>query len=168
MIANDLSTTAEADEEPMGRKFFVLLGLIVMGVFILLFDGLGAINGGGLFSTMAALHRADAKVPMVDIDSAGLRTLVIGAVCTVVLSICAYFKVDFGDRFKSGAIMLVIVGAGFLGDAIYDARVVDKFMVSKGYIRCESRDHHVGNGKSQVWFHDYVLDAKNCPTRVQL
>ena len=156
---NDVAT----DDDKSNRKVWIGIGIFAIVFFFFIQDILGNINGGGIFSIKAALHAANSKSEMIDVDGAGLRTLFLDAAILVVISACVFFNTPLKGRWLSTVIMLVMVGAGFVTDAYFDEPIMTSLLGSHGYTRCENRDHEVGNRKSRVWFHNYVLRVVDCP-----
>lgn len=157
----------EESDEPQPAKPLPVMGqmAIAAGVLLLL-DLLGwVLAGGGLLSVASAVRAAAAKAPFIDVDSEGLRFPALVLTGLVVVILCRLASIDLAKR--SGQILLILsmVGGGFLFDIFWSEAVITRYMASHGYSRCEARDHRVGNGKSQVWFDDFVLRPAECPAQ---
>lgn len=153
----------KADGRSSNRKVALLVGIALVILFAFFQDVVGNATGGGLLSIMSALDASNAKAPLIDVDGAGLRTIFMTAVIVVMIGASIYFNVDFKNRGITTVILLVTIGAGFVTDACCDESIMTHVLAQRGYARCENRDHAFGNGKSRVWFNDYVLHAADCP-----
>ncbi len=75
--------------------------------------------------------------------------------------------IDLSSRSKSLLPVLLIIGGGFALDWTYGETLITEYMVGHGYSRCEAGDWEHGNGKSRVWFADYVLAASDCREHIK-
>jgi len=164
MGVENSSDVATADDAS-SRKVWIGIGIFAIIFFFFIQDILGNINGGGIFSIKSALQAANSKAEMIDVDGAGLRTVFLDSAIIIVIGACALFNVNLKSRWLSTIIMLVMVGAGFVIDAYYDEPIMTYLLAAHGYTRCENRDHDYGNGKSKIWFNNYVLHAGDCPAK---
>jgi len=143
------------------KRALVLLAF-VFGLFFMLEDLLGLINGGGLFSVVGALQAASRRVPTIDVDSAGLRTLFITICAAFALLALVRLKTDLTNNAAQFVAIMFVVGGGFVLDAIYGERLIGNALAAHGYSHCAGGDFDVGHGKSRVWFDHYVLDPAAC------
>lgn len=140
---------------------FVAVGIPAFS--FLLDDLLGLIEGGGIFSVGSALGAASEGVAVIDVDSAGLRTIFMLLCSIAVIVPSTILRANLTKRLVSLAVVVPIIAGGFIFDSIFDERIVGNLIASHGYTRCENGDFHVGNGKSRVWFDNYVLSQTSCP-----
>lgn len=132
-------------------------------IFFLLNDLLGLLNGGGLFSAIAAIGSVHAQQPSIDIGQAGLRTpmIVLSAFATTTLAML--LRLDVARQRTQFLYMLGIIGGGFALDAIGGRWIIDRYLGESGYRRCSTLDHQQGSGRGRVWFAHYVSPATPCP-----
>ena len=159
---SNVADEVEPDADGGSRRTAILIGIAIVALFFLINDIVGWVNGGGLFSIVSARHAVSARASMIDVDSAGLRTIFVTGCCLVVLGIASLTGANLDKRMPTILIMFAIFGGGFILDGIFDDGIVAHYMAAHGYGRCARRDHRVGNGKSRVWFHSYVLDPALC------
>ncbi|HSI17516.1 MAG TPA: hypothetical protein VK980_07095, partial [Sphingomonas sp.] len=133
-------------------KVAFVVAVCLSALFFLLDDVLGLINGGGLFSVRSAFHAASEHAAVVNVDSAGLRTLFVLLCTIVVIAPASVLRANVSRRLVGFAVFVPIIAGGFVVDIIYDEGIVGHFLEARGYVRCENGDFHVGNGKSRVWF----------------
>lgn len=153
------------EDNASNRKVWIYVGVATTAIFFFVNDVVGYIAGGGIFSIISALDASTKRTAIIDVDGAGLRTVFMTPVIIIVMVTCAYFRVDTKNRALSVVTMLTMIGVGFVLDGAYDECVVEHVLEARGYTRCENRDHDFGNGKSKVWFDDYVLRRTDCPAR---
>lgn len=154
----------DAPAEPPGsRRPLIIAGIGIIAVFVVLNDLVGWIEGGGIFSILSAIRAVHQGARVIDVDSAGLRSLFLAGCSLVVTGIAIQLNADFAKRLTQFAIMMPIVGGGFLLDAVYDETLVQNYMNDHGYSRCAARDHVEGHGKGRVWFDNYVRGGADCP-----
>ncbi len=152
---------------PAGRSAntdFILWAILLIGLMVL-FDMFVWFEGGGIFSMASALTAVHAKASLIEVDSNALRTPIIAAVCIVAFALFRLVKFNISTRPAQAAAFMIVIGGGFIVDAIYGHRMITQFMTSHSYSRCPSRDHAVGKGKGRVWFEDYVSTPAACVSR---
>ncbi len=144
-------------------KVALIIAVGITAFFFLLDDLLGLIEGGGIFSVRSALRAASDGAAVINVDSAGLRTIFVLLCSIAVIVPGAHLRANLTKRLVSLAVLAPIIAGGFIFDSIFDERIVGNLITSRGYIRCENGDFHVGNGKSRVWFDNYVRNQTSCP-----
>lgn len=160
---SEADTDSTSDGLILTPKVALVFALCITSFFFLLDDLLGLIEGGGLFSTWSALRAADKGVPVISVDSAGLRTIFVLLCSILVIVPSAALRTNLTNRLVAFAVLMPIIAGGFISDAIFDESIVEHLIATQGYRRCENGDFHRGNGKSRVWFHNYVLTQTSCP-----
>ncbi len=159
------SGDAATNDEKSNWKVWLWIGFITIVLFFFIKDVVGNINGGGIFSIKAALHAANYNAKMIDVDGSGLFTCFLDVSIILFFGVCALLNVSLKNRWITLLIVFVMMGGAFIADAYYDEGIVTHLLAGHGYTRCENRDHEVGNGKSRVWFHNYVLHVADCPAK---
>lgn len=144
-------------------KVALLVAVGITALFFLLDDLLGLIEGGGIFSVRSALKAASEGTAVINVDSAGLRTLFVLLCSIAVIVPSTLLRANLTKRLVSFTVLVPIIAGGFILDEFFDERIVGNLIASHGYTRCENADFHVGNGKSRVWFDNYVVSNANCP-----
>ena len=148
-------------------KVALAVAVGIPALFFLLDDLLGRFNGGGLFSVRSALRAANDGAAVINVNSAGLRTIFMLLCSIAVVVPGTALRVNLTKRLTSFVVLTSIIGGGFICDGIFDERIVGHLITSHGYRRCENGDFHLGAGKSTVWFHNYVLNQPSCPSTPQ-
>ena len=164
-MGDDVAGIPEPEEKPRRGKNAVLFGVAAVALMFFINDVLGWINGGGLFSVIAAVHAVDAHTKMIDVDQAGLCTALITADCLIVISICCLFDFNVDMSKKTPSIFFAasaIIGGGFALDGFFGQPLISYWMGMHGYSRCAILDHSVGQGKGEVWFINYVRTPEDC------
>lgn len=163
-MSEAVSDNTHSEGSVLTPKAALIFVSFIAAFFFLLDDVLGLIEGGGLFSVRWALHAADERTAVINVDGAGLRTLFV-LLCSIIVIIPATaLRANLSRSLVSFVVIMSVIGGGFVLDSIYDERIVGHFLALHGYERCENGDFHVGNGKSRVWFDDYVLSHTSCPS----
>ncbi len=134
----------------------VVTCLGIGALFFMLNDLLGLINGGGIFSAIAAAKAAHSNLLSVDVDQASRRTPFVIVCALVTTTICMLLRLQIEKRWVQSIFMLCIIGGGFFIDAVYGPSIIENYLTRSGYIRCSTRDHTSGSGKGRVWFNNYV------------
>lgn len=124
---------------------------------------------GGIFSIVSALVSVQAKLPVIDVDKDGLSLPFTILSWLVVIGFSRVFDIRLDVRTRAKALLpaLIIIGGGFLLDLTIGPPIITRYMAGAGYSRCEAGDWAQGNGKSRVWFADYVRDGVECRQRIQ-
>lgn len=143
-------------------KTVSLTCLGVCAIFFILNDILGLINDGGMFSAIAAIRAAQARMSSVDVDGASLRTLFIIFCAFLATMSCLLLRIRIENRWSQLVFIVCIIGGGSVLDAIYGPWMIDNYLSHSGYHRCDVRDHTVGSGKGRVWLNNYVLNNTEC------
>jgi TonB family protein len=151
------------DREGDSRKTLIYFALGAIAVMFLIEDVVGWINGGGIFSILAAEHAVEHRARTVDVDSSTLRTAFIALFCLVPLCLSRLVVIDLSKRWVGSITAFAVMGGAFILDGAYDESIVSRYMAKHGYTRCVAHDFHVGTGKSRVWFNDYVRSGADCP-----
>jgi len=141
--------------------------LIVFGFtigLISLLEMLGWLQGGGISSILSAAQHIQNKSQVVDVDSSSLRAPIMISLALIAWILTSALHLRMRSKWRGAVLALVIFGGGFVLDGLIEPPMTVKYMASRGYSRCPSRDHHVGNGKSRVWFDDYALSQEACST----
>jgi hypothetical protein len=159
------SPVAEAQSDSRGVN--LMIGLITVAFFFLLEVLSWFTERGGVFSVLSALLSVPSKPPVLDIDKDGLLfpTVVIVWLTGVGLSRLFAIRFDMSKRGKAFLPILAIIGSGFFLNAAYGESIITRYMTAHGYNRCEDGDWEQGNGKSRVWFADYVRQDIECRRR---
>jgi hypothetical protein len=135
-----------------------------LSVFLfLIFDVIGLVNGGGIFSVLAAFRAAGDHAAVINVDNGGLRTSFVLLCAAVVITPGAILRANLSKRLVGFAVFVPIIAGGFVLDVVYDEKIMGHFLGAHGYVRCENGDFRVGNGRDKVWFNNYVLSQANCP-----
>ncbi|MEO7365010.1 MAG: hypothetical protein ABIW03_01665 [Sphingomicrobium sp.] len=116
---------------------------------------------------LSALLSVPSKPPVLDIDENSLLFPTIVIVWLTGVGLCRLFGIRF-DMSKCGKALLpifAIIGGGFFLSAAYGESIITRYMTAHGYSRCEEGDWAQGNGKSRVWFADYVRQDVECRRR---
>ena len=163
------STDDGTGESRESNRLMLMGGAILFGLFLLLDAVLWFSERGGVFSLVSALTSIHAKPPVLDIDQNALRFPILIIVWLVLIGLCRLFNVqiDLSTRGKTLLPLLIIIGGGFILDAEFGEPIITHYMASHGYSRCEAGDWAQGNGKSRVWFADYVLQSVECRRRTE-
>lgn len=156
-----------------GRKEAATSGkaVIISSVFLMCFMVLLDIitwtsSHGGLMSFFAALSSTQERAASIEVDSAAFRAPIILVICLLSIPVAIRLKkINVSGRVAGLIIAAVVVGGGFVLDAIMDEMVVSRIMAAHGYTRCVAGDVMVGHGKGSVWFDDYVASNEPCITR---
>ncbi|WP_165912281.1 hypothetical protein [Novosphingobium sp. PhB165] len=144
------------------RRTILYTAVGIVGVFLFINDLVGQINGGGIILLMSGIRSANAQVPAIDIDIAGLRTVFMVGCAFVIASIGMALKADITKKGPQFIFIFSIIAGGFTADSTFDEPLIDRYMTARGYSHCALRDHEVGRGKGSVWFNSYVLNAAAC------
>ena len=154
----------EASADGTSRRKVLLIGAIgIVFWFFFMDDLLGLIEGGGLFSIVSAIRAAHERARLIDVDGAGLRTLFVTGCVLIGTVLAAQMNADVRKRLAAFLYIMPVIAGGFILDGVYGHRIMGTLMKHQGFSRCVTRDHAVGNGKSRVWFDDYVRDRADCP-----
>jgi len=143
-------------------KVALVVAFSIPSFFFLLDDLLGLIEGGGIISTWHALQAARQGAPVINVDSAGLRTIFVLLSSIVVIVPSTALRANLANKLVAFAVLIPIIAGGFISDGAFDQSIVEHLVAAHGYRRCKSGDFHKGNGKSRVWFDNYVLSQSNC------
>ena len=145
----------------------VIIVLVFMICFMAFLDVITWISfRGGLLSVIAAASEVKERPRSVEVDSAGLRLAIIIPIDIICIAVCVRLKhFKMTSRVAGLVFGAIVIGGGFLIDAGIDRPIIDNFMFDHGYIRCSTRDLHVGTGKGSVWFDDYVATKQACVAR---
>jgi|GEM_PF-2957437 len=147
------------------RNANTVLNLIIFGFIIgliLLLEMLGWLEGGGLSSLLAADQHMRDQAQLVDLDGSALRTPIMVSLGLIAWIVTQLSRIHMSSRWGGAVLALVVFGGGFVIDGVFEPQIAAKYMASHGYSRCPSRDHHVGNGKSLVWFDNYAESQRAC------
>jgi hypothetical protein len=149
------------------RAIFIASAIAV--AFFFLLDVLSWFTErGGVFSVVSAVASILARRRVIDVDENALW-LPFTAI---------FFLAGFGScrvlglarspltRLKSVLLVLGIMAAAFAFDEACGEAIITNYMAGHGYQRCEAGDWAQGNGKSRVWFADYVLKGVDCRQRI--
>jgi len=145
----------------------LVVGFFLFSLFFLLDVLSWFTEKGGIFSVLSALTSLPSDPPVLDIDQNGLLFPSIVIVWLAWVAICHLFciQIDLSTRAKSLLPLLVIVGGGFFLSGAFGEALITRYMTTHGYSRCESGDWAQGNGKSRIWFADYVRQGVECRRR---
>jgi hypothetical protein len=164
-MASHILDSSSSPKRAENRKLLLIIGLSFSAMIFLTNDVLGLINGGGLFSDLAAYRSLTSKPTVIEVDGAGLRT-VLAVVCSLAgVSLALWLRLDVQKRLVQFLLLVGIIGGAFMLDGIYDESLITALATKHGYSRCDDRDHPVGAGKGRVWFHVYVLHANECSAK---
>ena len=156
---------AEVQSDSKGVN--LITGLMAVAFFILLEILSWFTQRGGVFSVLSAVSAVPSKPPVLDIDENGLLFPTILIVWLTGIGLCRLVGIRF-DMSKRGKALLpifAIIGCGFFLSAAYGESIITPYMTAHGYRRCEDGDWAQGNGKSRVWFVDYVRQDVECRRR---
>ena len=159
----------EPEDSGEPNRGFLVASLILLA-FLFFLDILSWFTErGGVFSIISALVSVHSKPLAVDIDESGLWLPFTIVTWLIVVGFCRVFdiRLNVSTRAKAFLPALIIVGGGFVLNEVIGEPIVTHYMASQGYSRCEAGDWAQGNGKSRVWFADYVLHGVECRQRVQ-
>ncbi len=149
------------------RIVLVVASAFLIGLFSLIDVVIWFSDEGGILSVLSAAQSARAKTPSIDIDSDGLRYPAIVGICLLMFGLFWVLKLDLRGTWLQIPWILIVVGGGFLVGGIASEKWIAGYMTTHGYQRCSAQDHFVtrgrGRGGGQVWFHNYILAAMNCP-----
>jgi len=160
---SEADTDSSSDGLILTPKVGFIVALCISGAFFLLDDLLGLIEGGGLISTWSALRAAGEGAAVINVDGAGLRTVFILLCSILVMVPSTALRANLTNRVVAFAVFVPIIAGGFICDGFFDESILGHLVTARGYHRCENGDFHVGNGKSRVWFDNYVLSQASCP-----
>ncbi|WP_066826512.1 hypothetical protein [Sphingomonas mali] len=161
-MATDLGEQQAPDTPALRRRVWIIVGLVFTAIMFFLDDVVGWINGGGLFSIVAASHAIADRARLIDVDESALATIFFVVACLVVMGLCAWFDFRPERRLIQFLTVFAILGGGFVLNHVCGESLINSYMQRQGYSRCPIRDHEVGNGKSRVWFENYVRAAIDC------
>lgn len=104
-----------------------------------------------------------------DIDRNARRFPTLVLVWLVVVGLCRLLntQIDLSTRGRALLPLLIIIGGGCVLDAEFGEPIITDFMASHDYSQCEAGDCAQGNGKTRVWFADYVLQRVECRQRIR-
>lgn len=157
----NLSTHAPTSNLVSSRTVIVTC-LGIGTLFFIINDLLGLINGGGLFSAMAAIRAAHSHKSSLDVDGASLRTLFVVICAFLTTTSCMRLRLDINKRWTQLIFIICIIGGGFVSDAVFGPRMIESYLGRNGYRRCSVQDHTAGSGKGRVWFDNYVFKDAKC------
>jgi hypothetical protein len=145
----------------------LIVGFFLFSLFFLLDVLSWFTEKGGVFSVLSALMSVHSAPPVLDIDENGLLFPAIVIVWLAGAGFCCLcgIRIDLSTRAKSLLPLLVIIGGGFFLSGAFGEALITRYMTTHGYSRCESGDWAQGNGKSRVWFVDYVRQGIECRRR---
>jgi hypothetical protein len=152
----------EHSDSLVSGKTIMLTCLGIGTLFFILNDLLGLINGGGIFSAMAAVRAAHSHVLSLDVDGASLRTPFVIICAFVTTTTCMLLRLEVEKRWTQLIFILCIIGGGFVLDAVYGPLMIENYLNRSGYRRCSAQDHIVGSGKGRVRFENYVSNKTEC------
>lgn len=124
-------------------------------------------ESGGIFSVLSAVEAVHSKPPVLDIDENGLLFPFVIIVWLTGIGFCRLFDIhfDMSSRGKALLPIFAVIGGGFFLSAAYGESIITRYMTGHGYSRCADGDWAHGNGKSRVWFADYVHAGVECRKR---
>jgi hypothetical protein len=162
----------ESDEEQAPSKLrrdFIIVSLVVLALLFLLDVLSWFTERGGVFSVLSALVSLPARPPVIDVDKDGLWLIFAVVSWLSVTVFCRMFQmqIDISTRAKALLPTLLIIAGAFVLNGVLGEGLVTSYMAGQGYSRCVNGDWAQGNGKSRVWFADYVLQGVECRQRMQ-
>jgi hypothetical protein len=164
----ELGDVEEEPETPSDRKSALLLVTGILLALVFLLDVLiWFTEQGGIFSVVSAVVSVSSKPAVMDIDENGLRLVFLIIILIVSCGLCGLFDFQVGLSRRAGdtLFMLVVIGSAFVLDGVYGESIITHYMAVHGYSRCAAGDWAHGNGKSRVWFADYVRQGVVCRRR---
>jgi hypothetical protein len=155
---------AEPESLDNPKQDILFFGGALIGLYLFLDVLSWLFEGGGIFSITSTLLTVHSRPPIVNVDKDGLRFPITVFIWLVVFGLCRLFNFypSISKRGQSLLAIAVILGGGFLVDAVLGERIITHYMANHGYNRCVNGDWEKGNGKSRVWFADYVLTSADC------
>jgi hypothetical protein len=138
-----------------------MLGATLVGA-TLFYDVVLALEHGGVFSIISALSAVDAKAPVVNIDTGGLRLPTAALLCFVIFGFVGLVEIDLSPRWMRYILAMGTIFLTLMLDGAYGRSTIGHFMTAHGYRHCPSGDYSVGRGKSFVEFDNYVRTPTNC------
>ena len=168
-----MSTAQERNEPDPSRadRWARIIVATFLIAFLCLLDALSWLTErGGVFSLFGAASLVRAKAPAIDVDESALRLPILLIVWLVAGSASRLFRlrlVDLSSRPSALVFLLIVIGGGFALTAVYGEAFITRYMSGHGYSRCIAADHAHGNGKSRVWFANYVLQPDSCRSSIQ-
>jgi hypothetical protein len=164
----ELGEVEEEPETPSDRKSALLLTTgVLLALFFLLDVLIWFAEQGGIFSVVSAVVSVRSKPAVIDVDENGLLLIFLIIVLIVSYGFCRLCNLQVGlsRRGADTLFMLVVIGSAFVLDGVYGESIITHYMAVHGYSRCTARDWAQGNGKSRVWFADYVRRDVACRRR---
>lgn len=155
-----------SQENHRAKRIVIGFGMVL---FLLLDALLWLTERGGLISVITAVSSVHARLAVIDVDSAGLRLPMILITLLVVLGASRLLGLQLGTSTRKRALIpiMLTIGGGFVLDGAFGESIMTQYMARHGYGRCEAGDWAQGNGKSRVWFADYVLQGVECRQGMQ-
>jgi hypothetical protein len=159
----------EPDAPAESKRVNMIVGLVSLVLLFLLEVLSWFTERGGVISIVPAFSSVRTKAPVLDIDENALRFPIIIALWLMVVGFSRLFDVqlDMSKRRNAWFPILIILGGGFVLDGMFGESIITQYMAVHGYSRCEAGDWAQGNGKSRVWFADYVLGGVQCRKRTE-
>lgn len=159
--------------ESAAESRLVFLFASLMGIaFFFLFEVLSWFTErGGIFSVFSAISSVHMNHHEISVDKSGLLFPTIVVSTITFLASCRIFNINietskiFSDvwtRVRAGFVTFAIIGGSFVVNGVLGESIITRYMMAHGYSRCVAGDWAQGNGKSSVWFANYVLANEDC------
>lgn len=153
------------------RLVFLFASLMGIAFFFLLEVLSWFTERGGVFSVFSAISSVHMNNREISVDKSGLLFPTIVLATVIFLAGCLVFNINietskiFGDvwtRVRIGFVTFAIIGGSFVVNGVLGESIITRYMMGHGYNRCAAGDWAQGNGKSRVWFANYVLANEDC------
>lgn len=169
MPANSASDSSQESDSSTARSTVIVL-IIIAACVMIFFDIItGLFSHGGLFSFFSALGAIQRRVASIEVDGRSFQTPTVVAISLLCIAACAPIKeIWLSKKVATIVVMLVIIVGGMILDATVGRFLVSRFMAAHGYSRCPAGDIVVGNGKSRIWFDDYVAPHVACVSQREM
>ena len=165
LALGDIEEDPETPSDP--KSAFLLVTGILFALFFLLDVLIWFTEQGGIISVVAAAVSVSSKPAVMDVDENGLRLVFLIIISISSYGLCRLFDFQVGLSRRAGdtLFMLTVIGSAFVLDGVYGESIITHYMAVHGYSRCAAGDWAHGNGKSRVWFADYVRQDVVCRRR---
>lgn len=151
------------------KRVNLIVGIVGVALFFLLEVLSWFTERGGVFSIVSALFAVHGRPPVLDVDENSLLFPLIIVIWLIVVGLSRLFDIqlDMSKRRNAWLPILIIMGGGFVVNGLFGESIITRYVAAYGYSRCEAGDWAQGNGKSRVWFADYVLPTVDCRLRIK-
>ena len=163
MAAGEMGQPA-SDKQPSRLQFWIILYIGIVAVIFLIAGSISASNHGGFFPLLDVIHGVHVRGKRLDVES---KCTLLPFLCLTGLVGCALgwrFRVNMKTRAAAVPLAAFIVGGAFFMSVVLGGEVVNHYLISNGYIYCDSDDYSVGHGKGRSDFRVYVLKTASCPS----